>query len=82
MSVRLDQDVIRIEGDCPVEAAETLASLLDAVPDRAVDLGGAGSLHGAVLQTLLYYRPKLIGQPLDPFLADWILPALTARASK
>lgn len=82
MSVRLDGEIIRLEGDCPVEIAETLASLLDAAPDRSVDLGSAGPLHGAVLQALLYYQPELIGKPQDPFLTDWILPALATRASK
>ncbi|WP_159717446.1 hypothetical protein [Geminicoccus flavidas] len=76
MTVRLVGDVIRLEGACPVEEAEALLALVQERPDRPVDLSGCRHLHGAVLQVLLAFRPRVQGQSEDPFLRDWILPAL------
>ena len=49
MTVRLEEDVVFLDGTCPVEDAETLISLLDIKPDRIVDLTGCASLlRGAI----------------------------------
>ncbi|MBP0445363.1 hypothetical protein J8J14_11285 [Roseomonas sp. SSH11] len=80
MSVRLDGAVIRLEGECRVEDAEPLLSLLQEEAGRVVDLSAAGRLHAAVVQVLLALRPPLSGEPADSFAARWITPLLaTAR---
>jgi hypothetical protein len=51
MSVRLDDDVIRLEGRCHVEDAEPLLLLLQADPGRRLDLSQAESIHSAFTAT-------------------------------
>jgi len=76
MSVRLDGTVIVLEGPCRVEDAEPLLGLLQADRTRIVDITAAGHLHAAVLQVLMALAPPIRGSGQDPFLRDWILPAL------
>lgn len=76
MSVRPDGDLIRLEGACPVEEAETLAALLLARSDLVVDWSACTSLHTAVVQVLLRLRPPLRGTCADPFAARWLAPLL------
>jgi hypothetical protein len=49
---------------------------LDGGERLLVDLGQCRALHGAVLQTLLFYGPPVTGEPSDAFLAKWIAPIL------
>jgi len=76
MSVRLEGAVIRLEGECRVEDAEALLSLLQEDAGRVVDLTAAGGLHTAAIQVLLALRPPLAGPAGDPFLARWLVPLL------
>lgn len=80
MTTRLDGDVIRLEGACRVEEAEVLAGLLGA-GGRAVDVTACESMHAAVAQALLAFRPPLRGAPPDPFLRERLLPALQLGAA-
>lgn len=75
MTIRLEQDSIRLSGTCPVEEAESLLALLqeNALP---VDLTDCVSLHLAVVQVLLAARPKICGAPADRFVRDNLLPLL------
>lgn len=82
MSVRFDGGVIALEGDCHVEDAEALAALLEAEPDPRVDLAQCRQLHGALLQVLLWYGPKVTGAPDDPFLRAWVVPILDTYLGK
>jgi hypothetical protein len=77
MSVRLDGNVILLEGPCRVEDAEPLLRWLQADGGRIVDLSAAEHLHAAVLQVLMALRPAIRGTAEDAFLRDWIAPALT-----
>jgi hypothetical protein len=79
MSITLDGHVVRLEGDCAVESAEALLTLLQGDLARAVDVTRAGHLHTAVVQVLLALRPALVGQAVDPFLKTWIVPALAGQ---
>ncbi|WP_414475349.1 hypothetical protein [Microvirga sp. M2] len=82
MSVRLDGDVIVLEGPCRVEDAEPLLGYLQADRSRIVDLTEAEHLHAAVLQILMALRPALRGSGRNSFMRDWITPALmTGRAA-
>jgi hypothetical protein len=82
MSVRLDRGVIALEGECHVEDAEHLAALLEAEADPLVDLAQCRHLHGALLQVLLWYRPRVTGAPADPFLRAWVVPILDTHLSR
>jgi len=79
MSVRLDGDVIILEGQCRVEDAEPLLGWLQADRGRSVDLTGAEHLHAAVLQILMALQPTIGGTAGDAFLRDWITPALVGK---
>jgi hypothetical protein len=79
MTVRTDDDVIRLEGECWVEDAEPLADLLRA-GGRTVDLSGCTRLHGAVAQALLAFAPSLEGAPRSEFLARHLAPAIRKAA--
>jgi hypothetical protein len=84
MSVRLDGQVVRLEGDCRAADAEALCAALTAAPGRSVDLSGAERMHTAVVQALLALAPPLVGEPRDPFLTRYVTPQLrpaTARRS-
>ena len=76
MSVRLDDGVIRLEGRCRIEEAETLLALLIEDGGRAVDLGSCGRLHSALVQILLAVRPVISGAPNDPFMCAHVMPLL------
>ena len=79
MTVRRTADgAIRLEGDCPVEEAETLLALLLADPEAMVDWRSCGSAHAAVAQVLLALGRPVLGEPADPFLRRWIAPLLPA----
>lgn len=77
MSVRLEGNVILLEGMCRVEDAEPLLGWLQAEQTRIVDLTQAEHLHAAVLQVLMALRPALRGPCRDRFIQEWITPALT-----
>ncbi len=79
MSVRLDGNVILLEGVCRVEDAEPLLGWLQADRGRTVDLTGAEHLHAAVLQILMAMQPAMRGTVRDDFLRDWVAPALTGN---
>ncbi|MCO6419969.1 hypothetical protein JYK14_27960 [Siccirubricoccus sp. KC 17139] len=80
MSVQLQDAVVHLRGDCPVEDAELLLSLLREGGGRMVQIGEADRLHTAVVQVLLALRPPLAGAPTDPFLSRWLVPLLRAPA--
>jgi hypothetical protein len=75
MTVRRDDDVLWLEGPCPVEEAETVVSHL-ASGVTTVDLRGCGRLHSAVVQALIAYAPQLRGAANDAFIRDFLEPAL------
>lgn len=76
MSVVLDGNAIAIRGDCGVEEAETLMSLVQGNPDMPVDVSAAGSVHTALWQVLMALSPRVFGDPPDPFICQWILPLM------
>ncbi|WP_288580392.1 hypothetical protein [uncultured Methylobacterium sp.] len=78
MSVRRDGELIRLEGACPVEEAETLAALLLAEPSLGVEWSACTGLHTALVQVLLRLRPPLHGTCGDPFAARWLAPVFAA----
>lgn len=76
MTVRLDKDVIHLEGGCGVEDAEPLASALETRMFERVNLSACRHLHSAVVQALLAFPCRLEGGPTEGFLAQYVLPAL------
>jgi hypothetical protein len=69
MSVRVEDEVIRLAGRCQAEDAEALLVALQDGPARIVDLTDIKRMHLAVAQVLLAARPVLRGSPENTFLA-------------
>lgn len=65
---------IRLEGICPVEDAEMLASLILEDPETPVDWTACTRMHTAVYQVLLGLRPRILGTCGDPFIDRWLTP--------
>ena len=77
MSVRLEGDIIRLEGRCGVEEAETVAALFDQGGGWEVDLSACRHLHSALAQALLVFRPSIRNSAAeDVFIKDFLLPGL------
>ena len=81
MTIVRDGPVVRLQGICRVEDAEPLTALLQGASASTLDLAACEGLHGAVIQAILAFRPKIIGVPDDPFLRDVLLPALIGEQS-
>ncbi len=76
MTVSEDGAVIRLQGQCRVEDAEVVTALLLNRSEPLVDLSGCESMHAAVFQVLLAFRPRIVGRPENAFIRDRLLPAL------
>ncbi|GJE42630.1 hypothetical protein F6X53_05180 [Methylobacterium soli] len=63
---------ICLEGVCPVEDAETLASLILEDRTAPVDWTACTRMHTAVYQVLLRLRPSVLGTCGDPFVVRWL----------
>ena len=78
MTVRRDDNgVIVLQGVCPVEDAEPLLQMLQAMPAADIDWQGCHQLHTAVLQLVLASRRISIGPCGDAWVAQWLAPKLT-----
>lgn len=76
MTVRIEGNVIHLEGQCRVEEAEDLLVALQEGNDIVVDVRQLSRLHLSLAQILIAVRPTLCGAPTDPFLRDWLLPLM------
>jgi hypothetical protein len=74
MTVRRDGEIIRLEGECGVEDAETLVSLLRDAETPIVDMGSCRQVHTAVVQALLSHGARVSGESGEPFIRDFVLP--------
>jgi len=81
MSIRTDQNVIHLIGNCTVEDAETLLLAIHDAPLAPVDLSAVTRLHLAVAQILGATRPTIAAMPQDAFLRDLLLPTLLSEIS-
>ncbi len=74
MTVRLEGDVIHLEGRCLAEDADTLLVYLQERPSRPVDMRGVQRLHLAVCQVLLAAKPEIrAAPPPDSFAARHLI---------
>jgi hypothetical protein len=73
---RSSAGTILLEGDCPVEDAETLLQLVQANSGAAIDWTSCQYLHTAVLQVVLAAARSVVGPCGDDFVGRWIEPGL------
>ncbi len=76
MSVVMENGVVRLEGDCPVEEAETLVGLLQGSGVSGADISQCRHLHSALVQALLAFRVPIVGESQTPLIRDFVTPAL------
>jgi hypothetical protein len=79
MTIKFDNKIIRLQGNCGSEDVEALLAALSA-DDRRVDMSEVDHLHAAVLQVLLAFTPRLLGSPRDTFVRTWLIPVLNSEA--
>jgi hypothetical protein len=70
MAIRFLKKYAALEGHVAVDDAEALAQWLQKQAAPAVHLGKCEHVHGAVLQVLLAYRPRVTVPPADALLAS------------
>jgi hypothetical protein len=74
-----ESGVVRLEGVCPIEDAEALVSALSSTAEPVVDWRACEQAHTAIIQVLMAVRPRTIGPPRDPFLANHVSPVIGGR---
>jgi hypothetical protein len=75
MTVQRTDQVVLLDGVCPVEDAELLLIELQSGP-QVIDWSRCTHLHTAVLQVILAAGVPMRGTPAHPELARWIGPLL------
>ncbi len=76
MTVSLNTDTITLSGPCGVEEVETLVGYLESQPGLSVDISAAKTIHTALWQALMVFRPHIVGTPMSSLIVDRLLPAL------
>ncbi len=78
MTVSLVNNTIFLSGVCNVDEVEALVGHLESQPGSVVDLSQATSIHTALWQALLLYKPAIHGTPAPDSAAGTIFPAIAA----
>jgi len=60
MTVSLNDDMIVLAGECGIEEVETLVVHLESHPEFRLDVSEATSIHTALWQALMVFKPKII----------------------
>jgi len=76
MSIRIEDDIAWLEGACSVADAEPLFAALRAGRVTTVDVSDCRGVHAAVAQTLMRFNVSIMGAAPDPFVRDFVAPAL------
>jgi hypothetical protein len=76
MTVSVDDRAIRLTGPCGVEEVDTLVGYMDRHPDLHIDLSAATTIHTALWQALMAFRPKVMGTPVSSLISDKVLEEL------
>jgi hypothetical protein len=79
MPIRYEGDAIEMDGYCPIDDAEELMKFLEEHPTASVSLERCQHMHSALLQLLLSYRVRVVGEAYTPFIWKWVVPLLKAH---
>jgi hypothetical protein len=79
MPIQYHMGTIDLNGFCPIDDAEHLLKVLEDNPGAPVKLERCVHMHSALLQILLQYRVKVVGEAYTPFVWKWIVPLLKAH---
>jgi len=78
MTVRQENNMITLTGTCGVEEVETLVGFLESQPQLRVDLTAAVSIHTALWQAMMVFRPEIIGLSASSLAEDKVAQGLSA----
>lgn len=78
MTVSVDDKAIRLTGSCGVEEVDTLVGYMDYHPGLHIDLSAATTIHTALWQALMVFRPKLMGTPVSSLISDRVVEEINA----
>ncbi len=70
MAIRYEEDVAYFEDVCTVEEAEEFVNWARKVKEPKIDLENMEHMHTALLQSVLFFRPKILNYPKDDFWKD------------
>jgi hypothetical protein len=76
MTVSVENDRIFLSGLCGVDEVEPLVGHLESQSGSIVDLSQAISIHTALWQALLVYKPAIHGTPAPETPVGTIFPAI------
>ena len=76
MTIRIENTIAWLEGACSLADAEPLFAAIRAGRVTAVDLSACRDIHGALAQTLMKFDVSITGVAADPFVRDFVAPAL------
>lgn len=82
MTVCLENQTIVLSGTCGVEDVEAMVNYLEDRSDLSVDISAATSVHTALWQALMVFKPRIIGSTMSSLIASKLLPALKAYIDK
>ncbi|PWE52925.1 hypothetical protein DEM27_27945 [Metarhizobium album] len=73
MTVSVDDKAIRLTGPCGVEEVEVLVDYMDRHPDLHIDLSAATTIHTALWQALMVFRPRIAETSVSTLISDKVL---------
>jgi hypothetical protein len=76
MTIRIEENIAWLEGACGVAEAEPLFAALCAGQVTKADLSACRDMHAAVAQVLIRFDVLIVGAAPDPFVRDFVAPAL------
>jgi hypothetical protein len=76
LPLELDERTATLTGSVTVDEVEPFVAWLRANPKGRVNLKGSTHLHTGALQAMLLFGTEVSAPPVDPFLAEWVLPVL------
>jgi hypothetical protein len=82
MTIRIEENIAWLEGACGVAEAEPLFAALSIGRVTKADLSACREMHAAVAQVLIRFDVVITGAAPDPFLRDFVAPALERRRAR
>ncbi len=77
MPVTYQENAVVVEGTCSLEDVEKLLEWFEVHPKGTLNLKQCKHFHSAILQVFMIIRPEITELPDDPYLRDWVVPAMT-----
>ena len=72
MVIEIKDNVIKLNGICKVEEAETLLEHLKSNPGMVIDASNAEHIHTSLIQVIMALNTKIKALPKNEELSKWI----------